>query len=134
MPRMQEMSVQLNAAFAPASIGQVDPEWFGPGGGSLADGFSELPGVEIGAGQRAWLDAWPSALQAALRAVLYENLTRDGTVPVTFAWTPGYDYDLRVWDVRDSAATQGGITVLVTSRYPDDAHPLGAEKGRASSA
>lgn len=124
MPRMQEMSVQLNSVFG-AGIGDLDPDLFGPDSGSLAEAFARLPGVQIGPAEAAYIDAWPTALQAALKAALHENLRRDGTVPVTFAWTPGYDYDLRIWDVRDSSTTRGGMTVLVTSRYPDDPHPLG---------
>ena len=123
MPRMQEMSVQLNSVFG-AGIGDLDPEGFAPDAGTLADAFARLPGVDLGQAERAYIDSWPSALQAALKAALHDNLQRDGRVPVTFAWTPGYDFDLRIWDVRDTSETHGGMTVLVTSRYPDDPHPL----------
>lgn len=134
MPRMQVMSTQLNSAFDVEGIIGLDPEVFGPDSGSLAEAFARLPGVAIGPAETAYLDAWPTALQAALKAALYENLRRDGRVPVTFAWAPGYDYDLRIWDVRDTEATHGGITVLVTSRYPDDPHPLTGSGDRTSSA
>lgn len=133
MPRMQVMAVQLNAAFGPERIGDIDPAAFGPDSGSLADAFARVPGVDIDDAARAWLDGWPSALQAALKAALYDNLSRAGTVPVTFSWAPGYDYDLRIWDILDTAQTHGGITVQVTSRYPGDAHPLGSS-GATSSA
>jgi hypothetical protein len=46
------------------------------------------------------------------------------SMPITFAWAPGYDYELSVWDVADTADTAGGITVLLRSRYPADPHPL----------
>lgn len=132
MPRMQVMAAQLNVAFGPEAISEIDPERFAPGAGSLAESFAAVPGVRIDDAERAWLDGWPSALQAALQAALYDNLTRPGTVPVTFSWAPGYDYDLRIWDILDTAETHGGITVQVTSRYPGDEHPL--TRARSSSA
>lgn len=74
----------------------------------------------------------PSALRAALQAVILENFDRalrdDGpVVPITFAWVPGYDYGIQVWDITDSATTMGGITCIITTRYPDDPHPLTGE-------
>jgi len=29
-----------------------------------------------------------------------------------------------VWQAPDTKTTKGGITVLIKSRYPDDAHPI----------
>lgn len=80
------------------------------------------PGVQI-------MGAMPSGLKAAFQAVVHENFRRgaDGrgpTVPITLAWAPGYDYDLRIWDVADSATSVGGITILLTTRYQTDAHPM----------
>lgn len=124
MPRMQVMAAQLNVAFGPGAITEIDPARFAPGSASLADSLASVPGVDIGDAERAWLDGWPSALQAALQAALFDNLSRPGTVPVTFSWAPGYDYDLRIWDILDTPKTHGGITVQVTSRYPGDEHPL----------
>ncbi len=45
-------------------------------------------------------------------------------MPVTIAWAPGYDYKLNVWDVSSTDDTLGGLTLLVETRYPDDAHPI----------
>jgi hypothetical protein len=73
-----------------------------------------------------FINTWPSALQAAIKAVIHENFSRDEQVPITFAWKPGYDYGVEIYDVHNTATTQGGITVIVTSRYPGDPHPLKA--------
>ena len=53
-------------------------------------------------------------------------------MPVTFAWAPGYDYRLSVWDVSSTATTKGGITLLVETRYPDDPHPISGTMKEAS--
>ena len=134
MPRMQTAVTALNVSFGAERIGELDPAPFAPGG----DGAESLSaalvqsGVDLDAATRRYVDGWPSAQQAALRAALHENLARDGRVPVTFAWAPGYDYELTIWDVRDTTETAGGITVLFKSRYPSDPHPLAAE-GEGSS-
>ena len=131
VPRMQTAVSALNMRFGAAAIGEVPAEPFAPGGSSLGDALV-ASGVELDDATLRYVAGWPSALQAALQAAIFENLARDGRVPITFAWAPGYDYELTIWDVRDSAETAGGITVLFRSRYPSDAHPLSAE--RSSSA
>jgi len=97
---------------------------FAPGN-SLVDALRNV-GVNVPPEVETFVGTWPSGLREAVRALLYENSTREnGTVPVTFAWAPGYDYEVSMWDVRDTRDSAGGITVLLRSRYPDDAHPLG---------
>ena len=133
MPRMQTAVTAMNVAFGAERIGDLDPATFTPGDGAttLSAAFVEA-GVELDDATRSYMDTWPSGIQAAVRATLHENLARDGRVPVTFAWAPGYDFEVTIWDVRDSSETVGGITVLFKSRYPSDPHPLLSE-GRASS-
>lgn len=126
MPRMQTAVTALNVAFGAERIGDVDRSAFAPSGDGeeTLSGAFVRSGVELDAATLRYVDGWPSALQAALRATIHENLARGGRVPITFAWAPGYDYELTIWDVRDTAETAGGITVLFKSRYPSDAHPL----------
>ena len=71
-----------------------------------------------------FLDTIPIAIQETIRAVAYAALSANPPVEVTFAWAPGYDFEVTVWQAPDTRATKGGITVLVRSRYPDDRHPL----------
>ena len=125
MPRMQTAVTALNVRFGAEQIGELDPAPFAPGDGAetLSEALVQV-GVDLDAATQRYVDGWPSALQAALRATLHDNLAREGRVPVTFAWAPGYDYELSIWDVRDTAETAGGITVLFKSRYPSDPHPL----------
>jgi hypothetical protein len=132
---MQTAVTALNVAFGAERIGDLDPAPFAPGGdgAETLSGALVASGVDLDEATQRYVDGWPSAQQAALRAALHENLARDGRVPVTFAWAPGYDYELTIWDVRDSSETAGGITVLFKSRYPSDPHPLLSEGGATSS-
>lgn len=125
MPRMQTAVTALNVAFGAERIGELDPAAFAPGDGAetLAAAFLQV-GVELDDATARYVDTWPTALQAAVRATVHENLARDGRVPITFAWAPGYDFEVTIWDVRDTSETAGGITVLLKSRYPADPHPL----------
>ena len=115
----------MNTAFGADNIGELDPAPFAPGGdaGRLSESF-RMSGVDFDDATAAYVDGWPSALQAAVQAAIFQNLSRDGRVPITFAWAPGYDYEVTMWDVRDSSETVGGMTVLFRSRYPDDTHPM----------
>ena len=124
MPLMQTALGALNSTFASHNLAAVDPGLFDPGTGtSLVDGLLRA-GVDLDDATQAFVKTWPTALQAAVQAAIFENLRRDGSVPMTFAWAPGYDYELSMWDVRDTNESAGGITVLLRSRYPGDTHPL----------
>lgn len=124
MPRMQTAVSAFNASFGPQGIQEMDAEVLAPGSEATFSEALVRSGVDLDAATAAFVDRWPTGIQAAVRAVLADNLRRDGTVPVTFAWAPGYDFEVSIWDVRDTAETVGGITILFKSRYPDDPHPL----------
>jgi hypothetical protein len=75
---------------------------------------------------KGFFDKTPPSMKEALRAVIHQALTASPPTPVTFAWAPAYDYELTIWHSHDTATTRGGITVLMKSRYPADAHPQAA--------
>lgn len=118
----------MNSAFSSSAVdapGDVDVESFRPGPEtSLTDALSRMPNIELSDAILDYIASWPSALQRAIQAVIWENFTRAARVPITFAWTPAYDYSITVYDVVDTDISKGGITVLFTSRYPADEHPL----------
>lgn len=124
MPRMQTAVSAFNATFGPDGIREVDPSGFSSGSGMSLSEALRSAGVELDRATAAYIEGWPTGIQAAVRAVIADNLQRDGTVPITFAWAPGYDFEVSIWDVLDTAETAGGITILFKSRYPDDPHPL----------
>ncbi len=126
----------MNAAFGAGSLdgfefADVDVDSFRPGPEtSLVDALSRMRGASLSPDVLDYLTTWPTALQRAVQAVIWENFNRDARVPITFAWTPAYDYSITVYDVVDTDVSHGGITVLFTSRYPADEHPLRKFSGR----
>ena len=82
--------------------------------------------------QRAWNEYQalaPAALLEAVRSVIHHALSTSPPTPVTFAWAPGYDFELSLWQSADTRMTRGGVTVLMKSRYPDDPHPVRGRRG-----
>ena len=61
-----------------------------------------------------------SRLSEPLCTATFSVKSRDG---MTFAWAPGYDYEVTVWESPPTAASPGWITVLIKTRYPSDPHP-----------
>jgi hypothetical protein len=81
-----------------------------------------LKDVDIGRIARLVAQQPPTILEAE-RAVVYRNLQRDRPYGMTFAWAPGYDYEVTVWESPPTEASPGWITVLIKTRYPNDPHP-----------
>jgi hypothetical protein len=125
MPFMQTAVSSMNAAFNDRNIRKINPEGFAPGPRqSFTGALQAVPGLRLSKAVVEYLETWPSGIQAAIHGVLHENVSRESTVPVTFAWQPGYDFGVTIHDVHDTKTSRGGITIVVTSRYPADAHPL----------
>lgn len=70
------------------------------------------------------LEQQPATIMEAQRAVVHANLKREEPYGMTFAWVPGYDYEVNVWESPPTDATPGWITVLIKTRYPKDPHPI----------
>lgn len=73
---------------------------------------------------RPYIEELPASIQETLRNLAFFALSTKPPTPITFSWTPAYDFELTIWDAPDAGRTRGGITVLLKSRYPDDAHPV----------
>ena len=125
MPDMHTALHQINGAFSASNIATVGAPAFAPGN-NLVDALDGLPGVQLSVAARTFLQGWPSGIQAAVGAAIFDNLSRPVAerVPILLSWTPGYDYDVRIWDVRNTTSTHGELTIHLTSRYPTDLHPL----------
>ena len=127
MPHLQTALGTLNIAFAKENIAKLVPhrEAFREGqplgqGGVVIDDKSALKGE-----WRKFLGQIPMAQQEAIRSVIYNALgTKPNATPITFAWAPGYDFEVSIWQAPDTRTSRGGITVLIKSRYPNDDHPL----------
>jgi hypothetical protein len=122
---MQTAVSSLNTAFNDRNISKINAEGFKPGPRrTLTGALRDVSGLRLSNAVLEYLDTWPSGVMAAIHGVLHDNLTRAATVPVTFAWQPGYDFSVTIHDVHDTKTSRGGITIVVTSRYPADEHPL----------
>jgi hypothetical protein len=133
MPGLQTVLGQLNTAFGREGIDKLAEKRE-----SFAPGKPLAAGVVVHS-KMALYDDWvdyikkiPLSMQEALRATIYHALSAKPPVQVTFAWAPGYDYELTIWQAPDTRKTKGGITVLIKSRYPDDKHPLHDEPPHGS--
>ena len=73
--------------------------------------------------ERAVLEALPRGIQSALRALLADNFARQDPWEVQFVWEPAYDYTLTVHEAGPSSISDGGISVILGTRSPDDPLP-----------
>lgn len=71
-----------------------------------------------------YIEELPASFQETLRNLAFFALSTKPPTTITFSWTPAYDFELTIWDAPDAGRTRGGITVLLKSRYPGDAHPV----------
>ena len=116
MPFLQAMAERANELFSRENISKVNPAPLAePSLGALASGL----GIARNETERDYLDDWPQALQAAVRAVLQSAVERRPPVPVTISWAPAYDYEVDVWESRSVKNSIGAITLLLRSPYPD---------------
>jgi len=127
MPALQATTGYLNRAFGRESIrgtaGSRDA--FAPGK-KLSSGFSSIleKQTPLFKALVPYVDGLPGSLQESLRSAIFYALSTTPPTQMTFAWAPGYDFELTIWHAPDTSATPGGITVLLKSRYPSDAHPI----------
>ena len=71
-----------------------------------------------------YLTTIPKSMQLTIQQIIHYALGTKPPTTVVFAWAPGYDYELNIWQAPDAKVTKGGITVLIKTRYPNDPHPL----------
>jgi hypothetical protein len=120
MPFMQAIATRANAELTREKRRGKGSPFAEPG--SLVAGLKEL-GIIAGpreSAQEEFLEAFPSGLKESVRAVLHDNLSRAEPLDVTVAWSPAYEDEVKIFQVADSDVSDGGITILVRSRYPGD--------------
>lgn len=133
MPGFQAVLAHLNVAFGKDRIRQLaaHSEAFAPGmplaAGLVIEKGTPLHGIWV-----EYLSKLPGSFQEAFRATVYYALTTKPPTTITFAWAPGYDYELSMWQAPDTKLTKGGITILLKSRYPDDTHPIAPKASKRS--
>jgi hypothetical protein len=125
MPALQTAITNLNVEFSPDRIDKfaANAKAFAPGQPLNADLLAK-PGSILHQALDEYLRTLPRTFHETMRAIIYEALSASPPIPVTFAWAPGYDFELNIWHAPDAVRTRGGVTVLIKSRYPADRHPL----------
>lgn len=126
MPALESVLSDLNLAFSRDRIKTLAARaaQFIPDGSPLKAGHLTEEGTVLHRALEGYIGELPGAFHASVRALLHYAITAEPPIPVTFAWAPGYDFELTVWQAPDAPTTRGGITLLVKSRYPGDRHPL----------
>jgi len=134
MPALQTVLGQLNTAFSRDEIDKLveKKEMFAPGK-PLAAGVVVQSRMALFKQWSDYLNHIPMSMQEAIRSIIYYALSTKPAIQITFAWAAGYDYELTIWHAPDTRATKGGITILIKSRYPDDAHPVSGSAAPATS-
>jgi len=126
MPIFQTVLNKLNDRFHGQpllDLANQHKDAFAPGK-PLAAGIIVPKGDPLFDEWRDFLDAMPGGFKDSLRNILHYALNTAPPTAVTFAWAPGYDCELTLWQAPDTQTTKGGITILVRTRYPADRHPL----------
>ena len=125
MAALQSVLALLNRAFGQEQIAELAAhrEAFGADK-PLAAGLVVKKGTRLYDAWRDYVGQLPPSFQPTLGALIRHALSTDPPTPVTFAWAPGYDYEITIWEAPDTRSTRGGITVLIKSRYPGDNHPV----------
>jgi hypothetical protein len=128
MPHSTGFILSANALFAPLDEGSFDP------GGHL-DTIGDAVDIDAGAAAlglyevlpptdadllRGFLAAVPASLHAAVLGALRSALSRG--LRTQFTWQPGYDHELRIWEVSDETATgwDGLVNVFLTTPHPPE--------------
>lgn len=136
MPVTGRALCALNSIFGdPDALRDLDAALYGPGADvrdatrRLVSGTPAYEGLEaLLPSVDDVLDRVPRGITEALRALIFDNLSRDEPVPMTFAWAPGYDFEVTMWEAPPTVKSPGDITVLFKSRYPADPHPVTGEQ------
>jgi mannosyltransferase OCH1-like enzyme len=125
MPHLQTALGTLNIAFSRENLPKlVEKRAAFAEGKPLAAGIVVDASMALHAYWMKYIGDIPGGMQEAIRATIYQALSTEPPTQITFAWAPGYDYEMSMWQAPDTNTSKGGITILIKSRYPDDKHPI----------
>lgn len=80
--------------------------------------------IELNDDERTVLAALPLGIQSALLGLVHGNFTRgNDSYQIQFVWEPSYEYKLTIHEAFATHVSQGGITVILGTRYPGDPAP-----------
>jgi hypothetical protein len=110
------MLARLNQQFAEDRIGELNPNMFDRSLANVAEDIQIARTPE----ERNFIAAIPNGMRDALRALIQSNLSGEQPLEMTFAWGPGYDYELTIWEAPGTSESRGSITVLLRTQYPSE--------------
>ncbi len=125
MPQMHMLVHKANFLFDPARIDEFPMGLFDELGeeGTFADAVRILELTAV-PGELAYIDRWPVGQLSAVLAAIRSCLFRTPKMPITFAWAPGYDYEVTIWESAGvPVSPRGEMTIMFRSRYPGDPNP-----------
>ena len=119
------MAARANEVFSPDKVGVVVKGHFAQGQdlvlAAQAYGIAKPPTQND---DTLVLRKLPLSMQETIRAVIYANLDRpagEQRYSIQFAWAPGSDYELTIWETPadpKTAGSVGGITILLKTTVP----------------
>jgi len=124
---LQQNQEQLLELFAPADDLDGAREGLIGSFGQLLNGEGPAPNAVRGVETSTVMEHMqgiPPGIMDAGRAVIHRNLQRERPFGMTFAWAPGYDHEMTIWESPPTQGSPGWITVLIKGRYPGDQHPV----------
>ncbi len=116
MPFMQAVVERANMAFNSKNIESVAPSLFEPGK-DLLNAAMTLDVVQSVA-ERSHFSQWPRSIQEALRATLYDAVSRSPRVPVQMIWTPAAGFGIGIWEAAGVNGSFTAISVHLKSPMP----------------
>ncbi|HVZ69796.1 MAG TPA: hypothetical protein VG891_10055 [Rhizomicrobium sp.] len=118
MPMLQAFIHRLNQKFSVDEIKRTakSAKMLAPGQ-PLNAGIVMRKGSVAYKPVQAYLESMPGVLAETLRSVMHYALTSTPPKPITFTWTPAYEFEVGVTELGC------GIVVQVRGRYPRDKPP-----------
>ena len=131
MPALQTVLSELNAAFSKEGVVKLaERRKEFEAAGKLGAGLVVTKGTRLYDAWQQYAPQLPGSFHVSIRQIMNYALSTSPPTPIVWAWAPGYDYELTIWQAPDTAHTRGGITVLIKSRYPENTQPLKRGKSR----
>ncbi len=128
MPHMTGFILSANALLAPLEVERSDSDRLletvadvaDIDGGAEALGLYAVLSSDEGELLRAFLSSIPGAMHAAVVGAVRSALSRG--LRTQFTWKPGYDHELRLWEVSDETETgwEGLVNVFLITPHPPE--------------
>ena len=136
MPSMQTVLSELNKAFSKEGVVKLAERLkeFEAAGkateGKLGTGFVVKKGTRLYEAWKQYAPQLPGSFHGTIRGIQRYAISTKPPTPIMWAWAPGYDYELTIWQAPDTELTRGGITVLIKSPYPKNTKLLKRSRSR----